>query len=139
MNIEIKMLGPSDANVLRNVHPDVFDYDIDSQWSEEFLQDPRHHIVVALDNVVVVGMATAVDYVHPDKPVELWINEVGVASNYQSKGIGKTLIQTLLDFAKELGCQQAWVATEILNKKAQRLYADLDGQADMFLMYTFEL
>ena len=31
-----------------------------------------------MDEEQIVGFASAVHYVHPDKPPELWINEMGV-------------------------------------------------------------
>ena len=78
-NVAIRRIGPDDAAVLDRVADDVFDYPIDPRWTAEFLADRRHHLAVALDGDLVVGMASAVHYVHPDKPPELWINEVGVA------------------------------------------------------------
>ena len=53
----------------------------------------RVHVdVPALDAGVIVGFASGVHYVHPDKPAELWINEVGVAPTHQRQGIGRRLI-----------------------------------------------
>ena len=43
----IRLLGPSDASVLDNVAPSVFDNAIDPRWTAEFLSDPRHHLAVA--------------------------------------------------------------------------------------------
>ena len=60
-----------------------------SPWTAEFLADSRHHLAVAVDEGRVVGMASAVHYVHPDKPPELWINEVGVAPTHRGLGIGR--------------------------------------------------
>jgi hypothetical protein len=51
--IEIKVLGPQDAGVLEHVDPDVFDDPIDVCRAVEFLADPRHHLVVAVDDGVV--------------------------------------------------------------------------------------
>ena len=79
MSIAIRILGPADASLLGNVARDVFDNPVDPRWTAEFLADPRHHLVVAVERGQVVGMTTAVHYVHPDKPPELWVNEVGVA------------------------------------------------------------
>ena len=79
MTIEIRVLRQGDEAVLANVAPEVFDNPIDPQMTAEFLADPRHHIAVAIDGGVVVGFASGVHYVHPDKRPELWINEVGVA------------------------------------------------------------
>ena len=66
------MLGPADAAVLEHVADGVFDNPLDAGWTAEFLADPRHHMAVALDGNQVVGMASAVHYLHPDKPPELW-------------------------------------------------------------------
>jgi aminoglycoside 6'-N-acetyltransferase I len=59
----------------------------------EFLRDERHHLAVAIEDETVVGFASGVHYVHPDKPAELWINEVGVAPSHHRRGIGKPLLQ----------------------------------------------
>jgi len=77
--VEIKLLGCDDAGVLTRVAPGVFDHAVSEDLCAEFLSDPRHHLAVALGDGVVVGFASAVHYVHPDKPAELWINEIGVA------------------------------------------------------------
>lgn len=128
MSIEIRMLKPGEAAVLSNIAPDVFDNEIDAALAKTFLADPRHHIAVALDGDLVVGMATAVDYVHPDKPLELWINEVGTASTHRGQGIGKKLMATLLAHGRSLGCTVAWVLTETDNTAARALYAAAGGK-----------
>jgi aminoglycoside 6'-N-acetyltransferase I len=70
-----------------------------------------------------------VHYVHPDKPPELWINEVGVALPYQRQGLGSGLLSALLSHGAALGCVQAWVLTEPGNEPAQRLYRGVGGRA----------
>lgn len=125
---DIRILGPGDGAVLERVAEDVFDEAVDTRWSAEFLADPRHHLAVAIDGGVVVGMASGVHYVHPDKPPELWINEVGVASTHHRRGIGKMLLDALFARARELGCGEAWVLTEIDNAAARGLYAAAGGE-----------
>ncbi len=44
-------------------------------------------------------MASGVDYIHPDKPRELWINEVGTASTHRGRGIGKKVVTALVEHA----------------------------------------
>src|SRR4051812_19786086 len=121
MGIEARMLGPGDESVLDRVAPDVLDRGIRPELVREFLADARHHIAVALDGSVVVGMASAVDYIHPDKPRELWINEVGVAASHRRRGVAKELLRVLLDHARRLGCREAWVLTNRSNEAAMRL------------------
>ncbi|HSL31643.1 MAG TPA: hypothetical protein VK900_20750, partial [Anaerolineales bacterium] len=80
----IKLLSPADAGILSTVAGDVFDDPILESSVREFLADPRHRLIVALDEDLVVGFVSAVIYLHPDKPSpELWINEVGVSPIYQ--------------------------------------------------------
>ena len=107
MAIIIRVLGPDDTAVLEQVAVDVFDNEVDPRWSAEFLADPRHHLAVALDDGQVVGMASAVHYVHPDKPPELWINEVAVAPSHHHRGIGRQLLDALFARGRTLGCQEA--------------------------------
>ena len=126
--MEIKLLGPGDAAVLAAVDPDVFDDAIDPRKTDEFLSDPRHHLVAAIDDGVVVGFASAVHYVHPDKRrPEMWINEVGVAGTHRGRGVAKAILQRLFDEARALGCVEAWVLTDRENEPALRLYKSSGG------------
>lgn len=141
MSPTIRILGPDDASILDRVAPGVFDNPIDPRWTAEFLADARHHMAVALLGHQVVGMASAVHHVHPDKPPELWVNEVGVAPGYRNRGIGRQLLEALFDRGRALGCRQAWVATEPSNTPARRLYAAAGGKeaAEPFLMIEIRL
>ena len=123
----IRLLGPGDASVLDNVAPSVFDNAIDPRWTAEFLSDPRHHLAMAIDEDWVVGMASGVHYVHPDKAPQLFINEIAVAPLYQGQGIGRRLMERLLDRGRELGCRGAWLGTERSNTAARRCYAAAGG------------
>lgn len=135
------MLGPQDEAVLDGVAPELFDHEIHSRWAREFLHDPRHHLVVALDGATVVGFVSGVHYVHPDKSPELWINEVGVAPSHQRQGIGQQVLQAMLRHGRTLGCREAWVLTSPDNAAAIRLYRSLGGLApdEATVMYNFPL
>ena len=126
--IAIRLLGPNEEAVLAHVDEDVFDNEVDPALAREFLTDPRHHIAVAVDGDRVVGMATAVHYIHPDKPVELWINEVGVATSHRRRGIAKALMHVLFDHGRSLGARSAWLGTERTNIEAMALYTSLGGR-----------
>jgi aminoglycoside 6'-N-acetyltransferase I len=138
---EIRMLDAGDEAILGSVATDVFDGALNPALVTEFLGDPRHHLAVALDRGQVVGFASAVHYVHPDKPAELWINEVGVAPGHQGRGIGKAIIRALLQHARRVGCRKAWVLTDRSNEAAMRLYASAGGEeaSQDSVMFTFHL
>ena len=133
------MLDRGDQAILHDVAAGVFDNAIDPGLAAEFLGDHRHHLAVAIDDGQVVGFASAVHYVHPDKPAEMFINEVGVAPSHQGRGIGKTVMRTLLQHARRLGCREAWVLTDRSNAAAMRLYAATGGDEATgdHVMFTF--
>jgi GNAT superfamily N-acetyltransferase len=143
MSVTVRVLGAADGAILRNVAAGVFDNPIDPRWSAEFLADPRHHLAVAIydETGQVVGMASGLHYAHPDKPPELWVNEVGVAPTHQGRGIGRRLLAALLAHARSLGCREAWVLTDYDNTSARRMYAAAGGAEERAptLMITFAL
>jgi len=127
MNLAIRLLKPCDLRQLESVAEGVFDQAVSKDWALEFLSDPRHHIAAAVDEDLIVGFASAVHYVHPDKRPELWINEVGVAPSHRNRGIGRQVVQLMLAHGRTLGCARAWVLTDSSNLPAMRLYGGLPG------------
>lgn len=138
-DIVFRIVEQADSACFEHVVADLFDSAIDREWLQEFLADPRHHLAIARDDEAIVGFASAVHYVHPDKAAELWINEVGVASAYHRQGLGKAMIATLLDHGKKLGCKEAWVLTEESNAAARALYRSAGGEESTCIMVSFDL
>ena len=127
MAIEIKVLQRGDESILMNVAAQVFDNPVDAELTREFLEDPRHHIAVAIDNGLVVGFASGVHYIHPDKPPELWINEVGLAPTHRRRGLGKAVLKALFEVGRAQNCTVAWVLTYRTNVAAMALYSSVGG------------
>ncbi|MFC4455032.1 GNAT family N-acetyltransferase [Deinococcus sonorensis] len=125
--LTVRVLTSSEAQVLSNVAPEVFDGPVNPAYTAEFFADPRHHLAVALDGDLVVGMAGGVHYLYPDKPPELFINEVAVSPAYQGQRLGRGMMDALLAHARTLGCVAAWVLTEADNTVARHLYASAGG------------
>jgi ribosomal protein S18 acetylase RimI-like enzyme len=147
MTIEIKILQRGDDHILGNVAAGVFDKPVNAEFAREFLEDARHHIAVAIDNGLVVGFASGVHYIHPDKPPELWINEVGLAPTHRRRGLGKSVLKALLEVGRAHNCAVAWVLTDRKNVAAMALYAsaggtegaDETGISSALMGYTFAL
>ncbi|NEQ50910.1 MAG: GNAT family N-acetyltransferase [Leptolyngbya sp. SIO3F4] len=141
MSIEIVSLSHCNKELLNNIAPEVFDYEINSQYLADFLDDPRHIMYLAVDERVVVGMASAVEYFHPDKPPQLWINEIGVTISHRRRGIGRQLVQALVLYAHERGCAYAWLGTDIDNVAAQACFSSVPDveKPQSFLLYEWEL
>ena len=128
MGAAIRMLEAGDEAVFARIGPEVFDHAVDPALAREFLADPHHHIAVAIDAGTVVAFASGVDYVHPDKPREMFVNEVGTASTHRGQGLGKKVVTALCDHARAMGCKVAWVLTERDNAAARALYKSAGGR-----------
>lgn len=142
MSLQIRVLRSGDESVLAGLAHGVFDDPIHWPAARTFLEDPRHHLAVATEGDVVVGFASGVHYVHPDKPQpEFWINEVGVAPSHRGRGVGKALLTALLAVAQGEDCAEAWVLTERDNHPAMRLYRSLatEEAAAESVLFTFKL
>lgn len=147
MIASIVLLQSGDEALLANVADDVFDNPVDPALARAFLADPRHHIVVAIDEGQVVGFVSAVDYIHPDKPTELWINETSVAPTLRGQGLAKAMLLAMFAHGHRLGCGEAWVLTDTTNIAANALYrsvggiegADHDWDNRLMRGYSFDL
>lgn len=129
--VSIQVVTAATTSLLDRVDEGVFDHAVRPDSLREFLANPAYALVVAVaDDEQVVGMATGIAYVHPDKPLSLFINEVGVSSKHQRRGVGGQLMARLLDWGKQRGCIEAWVATGVGNVAARSLYRSTGGVED---------
>lgn len=139
-SVTLHLVTAVNAHLLDRVAPNVFDHDVRPELLREFLANPMNHLVVAVDEGTVIGMASAISYVHPDKPLQLFVNEVGVAAAHRRRGIGKRLMAALLDHGRRLGCTEAWVGTEAENEAALALYRSTSPTLEeRVVIFTYEL
>jgi len=141
VDAELRILGRGDADLLSSAAPGVFDHALDPKLVPEFLADARHHLVVAVLDGCVIGFVSAVHYVHPDKPAELWLNELGVSPAHQNHGVGRQLVEAALNLGRELRCVNAWVLTDRANGAAMRVYRAAGGveASTPPVMFEFDL
>jgi len=139
MTISVRIVSQDDESLLMNAADGVFDSQPDMQLTRQFIQDQHQHMAIAVEQRVVIGMASAIHYSHPDKAPAMWVNEVGVCKAFRRQGIARQLLACLFKHAKTLGCHEAWVATEIDNKAARGLYRKQQGVEESVVIYTFPL
>lgn len=139
MRVEIRRLTVEDAAVLDQVADEVFDEAIDPRRLAAYLAAPGHLMLVALAGGEVVGQVAAVIHRHPDKPTELYIDEVGVAPALRRQGVARRLLDAMFALGRTLGCEEAWVGTEHDNHPARGLYESRGAAAEPFVMYVFKL
>ena len=79
----------------------------------------RHFYLVACDGGIVVGYA-GLAVVGPD---EAWVQNIAVRRDVQRRGIGRLLLEALLEQA---GHRKVLLEVAVDNEAAQRLYATYD-------------
>ncbi len=83
-------------------------------------------------------MATGTVLLHPDKPPAMFVNEVGVREEWQKQGIGRAVMERLIDVARARGCQGIWLGTEPDNEPALALYRSMGGDEVMFVGFGWD-
>ena len=107
----------------------VFDEAIRHDEASAFLKDPSHIMMLAMEDEMVVGMASGVVIRHPDKLRELWVNEVGVADRARGNGLAQRLVQGLSEWSVARDIHTAWLLMDRDNKAAARSYAKVEPAA----------
>jgi len=124
--VNIIQISYENTELLNSIAEDVFDNEIDFEFLSNYVKEKSHLMLIALTNNVVVGQVSSVIHIHIDRPMELYINNLGVTPSCQRQGIATKLIENSLAIAKEMGCEEIWVATEPENRQARRFYASLN-------------
>jgi aminoglycoside 6'-N-acetyltransferase I len=138
--IEFRRLKAGDAAVLGRVAAEVFDEPIPPERAAAYLAEPGHIMLVALVDGVVVAQCAAVIHRHPDKVTELYVDEVGVGSDYRNLRIATRMLEEMFAIGKAEGCEEAWVGTEVDNVPARALYrARSPSEEQVFVQYVYEL
>jgi len=137
MSVEIRRIAPGDEALLDRVAEDVFDEAIVPERLVRFLAEPRHMLVLAIDDGLVVGQARGILHLSPDQPDGLYIDNMGVDPGWQRRGIGGRLLDELLAWGRERGCEFAWLATETDNLPARALYTSRGSEAQEMVFFEY--
>jgi ribosomal protein S18 acetylase RimI-like enzyme len=100
----------------------LFDEPIRAEAAARFIAAPDNHLLVAYEGSTPAGVVTGTEIAHPDKGTEMFLKELGVAAEYQRRGIGRALVAALAELARDHGCNGMWVATDRNNAAALATY-----------------
>jgi len=120
-NLRIQRAGLGDADLLHHAAA-LFDEAPRDDAIARFLGSDDHHLFLAFDGDEPVGFVSGVELTHPDKGVEMFLYELGVAEAARRRGVGTALVEALTTLAIERGCRGMWVLTEEDNEAAIATY-----------------
>jgi ribosomal protein S18 acetylase RimI-like enzyme len=127
----VRRVGVADQDLV--LAADVFDDPANAVSTARFLgdaalADPRNILMIAELDGAVVGFASGTILDHPDKPRNLFIQELGVNEPAQRRGIARALLEALRAEGRAAGCRVSWVLTESDNAPARGVYTATGGR-----------
>lgn len=138
VEIDTFWIDQSNTHLLDNIASGVFDYAIDPQRLSKYLSSPGNWMALALKDDLVVGMLMAVIHDHPDKPTELFLDEIGTGDDWRRRGIARTLMQILFVRADAEGIEEIWLGTETDNMPARGLYESFGYEREDAVIYYLD-
>lgn len=149
--IKIKRIDQNEANLVvglfnqyRIFYGKFSDLGMAKAFIDARLENNESVIFVALDENQPVGFTQLYPKYSSVRLVKNWIlNDLFVNPEYRKRGIGETLIKTVMDFAKGQGAVYVQLETAVDNFTAQSLYEQIgfvkQGPDEEFLLYKIEL
>lgn len=102
-----------------------------NEQGEKFLANDDNILLLAYWEDQIAGFLTGYRLQRLDKrKAEVLLYEIEVHENFRKKGIGKALIASLKNWAKEVGADEIWVLTNRSNTAAMALYASAGGATE---------
>lgn len=107
----------------------LFDHPPSSEWTDQFLARDGHHLLLAERGGIPVGFVSGIEVAHPDKPTEMLLYELGVEQASRRQGVGRALVTSLADLARDRGCAGMWVPVEAGDEPAVATYRSAGAEA----------
>ncbi|WP_298304591.1 N-acetyltransferase [uncultured Erythrobacter sp.] len=138
LTLSTHWIDAANTHLLKSIAPGTFDHAIDPARLKRYLANPANWMGVAIHNNIVVGMVMAVIHTHPDKPTELFLDEIGTGDDWRRKGIARSLMQKVFERADAEGIDEIWLGTEPDNDAANGLYQGFKHEREDAVIYYFD-
>lgn len=98
--------------------------------SERFLQNDSNYLIACIEAEKVIGFVLGYQLQRYDGQNDMiYIHEVGVMEEYRRKGIGKMMINQLVDLCRNKEISKVFLITSKSNKPAICLYESTGAKA----------
>ena len=147
MKIEYNRLETGDLKRLTElirVYEDVFEMENfilpDARYLQSLLEKETVIFYAALIDEKVVGGLTA--HVLPSTyfpSSEVYIYDLAVLTEFQRKGIGRRLIESLKEYCANLGMKEVFVQADLVDQHALDFYQATGGIAESVVHFSYAL
>ena len=113
---------------------------LDREAVRAYLADPRNVLLFAFDEDRAVGFLRATELLRlTSRRKQMFLYEIGVDARFRRRGVGKSLVNTLLDDCRARAFAEVFVLTDPANTAAVALYrstgATTETPADRMFVY----
>ena len=103
--MKIRELENADFSQVIEIWKKSFNNNFDKEINSTYLNDPSSITLVSVDSNTITGVASLHIIKKLTRTLGL-IEDVAVNENYRGKGIGKKLVEKLIEIASEKGCDK---------------------------------
>ena len=135
---ETHWITPDNVHLLERIAHGTFDNAIDPDRLSRYLASSGNWMCVAMVEGLVVSMCMCVVHDHPDKPTELFLDEIGTGDAWRKQGAAGTLMKKVFDRADAEGIEEIWLGTEPDNLPARALYESTGAKSEPAIIYYLE-
>lgn len=121
-------------DVLNQLYTGKLKYEKFNEIYKLKLNDPYSYYIVAIENNQIVGVLTAELQVKLHREnMQCFVEDLVVDKEYRNRGIGKSLLQNAIDYAKSKNCDVVELTTYLNNEKAIKFY-----EANDFIKHSYK-
>ena len=136
-DFECHVIGADNASLLNDIAPGVFEAPVREDFLSTCLDNSQQFLIVAVGDGQVVGKAISYVFHFPEKPSEIYIEEIDVAKDWRRQGVASALMQAVGAEGKRRGIAEYWLVTEKDNKGARALYERTAHNRQKSVWYEF--
>ncbi|NNC73212.1 MAG: GNAT family N-acetyltransferase [Sphingomonadaceae bacterium] len=140
-DIDYHLIAADNRDLLDAVEKQVFEAPVRDDFLDACLANPNQFLIVAVAEAEgksrVVGKALSYVFYFPDKPAEIYIEEIDVAKKWRRQGVASGLMNAVGVEGKKRGIAEYWLITEKDNDGARALYERTAHNEQKSVWYEF--
>ena len=114
--MKIRQLQPSDIKQVINLWTSAFSRNFNNTLNPDYINDPSSTTMVAYEGNTIIGVASIHIIYKLSRTLGL-IEDVAVNKDHRGKGIGKSLVEKLIEISKQKNCDKIVLNTSQKNSK----------------------
>ena len=114
--MKIRELQPSDTKQVIDIWTSSFSRNLNNTLNAGYINDPNSTTMVVCEGSTIIGVASIHIIYKLSRTLGL-IEDVAVDKDHRGKGVGKSLVEKLIEIGKQKNCDKIVLNTSVKNSK----------------------